>query len=190
MFFYPFSFKEGMASEEKWQKDLKSAATRRRAFEEIVCEYTEPLYMQIRRMVRFHDDADDVLQNTFMKAWAALDSFRGECRISTWLYRIAINESLRFLARQKEMLSLSEAMPDVEKTLESDPYFDGDEAALLLQKALETLPEKQRIVFNMKYFDEMKYEEMSEILRTSVGALKASYHIAVKKIETFFEESD
>lgn len=179
-----------MTAEEKWQKELKSAATCRRAFEEIVREYTEPLYMQIRRMVRFHDDADDVLQNTFMKAWAALESFRGECRISTWLYRIAINESLRFLSRQKEMLSLSEAVPDMEKTLESDPYFDGDEVALLLRKALETLPEKQRIVFNMKYFDEMKYEEMSEILQTSVGALKASYHIAVKKIETFFEESD
>ena len=111
-----------MTAEEKWQKELKSAATCRRAFEEIVREYTEPLYMQIRRMVRFHDDADDVLQNTFMKAWAALESFRGECRISTWLYRIAINESLRFLSRQKEMLSLSEAVPDMENVGER-PLF-------------------------------------------------------------------
>lgn len=167
---------------------LKDPSTRREAFEEVVRIYSPQLYRQIRRMVLWHDDANDVLQDTLIKAWQALDRFRGEAQISTWLYRIAANECLGFLAKQKAQVSLEDA--DVERTLESDPYFDGDETQLMLQQALATLPEKQRLVFNLKYFEEMKYEEMSQILDTSVGALKASYHIAVKKIETYFNERD
>ena len=169
---------------------LKSPETRRAAFEEVVRKYSRPLYMQIRRLVTWHDDADDVLQNTFMKAWLSLDSFRGEASISTWLYRIAFNESLTHLSKQRDMVSLSDENGEEARTLESDPYFDGDEVRVLLEKALQTLPDKQRIVFNLKYFDEMKYEDMSKMLDTSVGALKASYHLAVKKIETYFEEND
>ena len=139
-------------------------------------------------MVLTHDDADDVMQETFLKAWAALDQFKGEAKVSTWLYRIATNESLSFLSRRRSSVALEDT--DVERTLQSDPYFDGDELQLQLQKAIATLPDKQRLVFNMKYYQQMKYEEMSEILNTSVGALKASYHIAVKKIETFFNNRD
>ena len=130
------------------------------------------------------------MQNTFMKAWQALDTFRGDCQLSTWLYRIALNESLTMLQRQHPTESLSDDTGEAARTLESDPYFDGDETELLLQQAIASLPEKQRIVFNLKYFDEMKYEEMSQLLDTSVGALKASYHFAVKKIEAYFHEHD
>ena len=122
-----------------------------------------------------------------MKAWIGLDSFRGDSKISTWLFRIAVNESLSFLARQREKISLSSGGNDIVNNLISDPYFDGDETEAQLQKAISLLPEKQRIIFNMKYFEEMKYEEMSFILNTSVGALKASYHIAVQKIQTFLK---
>lgn len=171
---------------------LRDEKTCREAFGEVIALYSEPLYWQIRRMVQNHDDANDLLQNTFLKAWSSIDIFRGDAKLSTWLYKIAINESLTFLAREKKRLSLS--LDDEESYLanaiEADEYIDGDELKLKLRKAIATLPEKQRLVFNMKYFDEMKYEEMSEILGTSVGALKASYHIAVKKIEQFFEEND
>ncbi|MBR4552739.1 MAG: RNA polymerase sigma factor [Bacteroidaceae bacterium] len=162
--------------------------TRRAAFEETVRLYGPQLYRHIRSMVLTHDDADDVMQETFLKAWAALDQFKGEAKVSTWLYRIATNESLSFLSRRRSSVALEDT--DVERTLQSDPYFDGDELQLQLQKAIATLPDKQRLVFNMKYYQQMKYEEMSEILNTSVGALKASYHIAVKKIETFFNNRD
>ena len=166
---------------------LKSSETRQAAFQEIVGQFSKPLYQHIRRYVLYHEDADDILQNTFMKAWIGLDAFRGESKISTWLFRIAVNESLSFLGRQKENISLSNEENDVANCLMSDPYFDGDKTEALLQKAISLLPEKQRIIFNMKYFEEMKYEEMSSILNTSVGALKASYHIAVQKIQTFFK---
>ena len=169
---------------------LKSPETRRTAFEEVVRKYSRPLYIQIRRLVTWHDDADDVLQNTFMKAWLSIDNFRGDASIGTWLYRIAFNESLTHLSKQREMVSLSDEEREETRSLESDPYFDGDEVRMLLEKALLTLPDKQRIVFNLKYFDDMKYEEMSKLLETSVGALKASYHLAVKKIEAFFEAND
>lgn len=169
---------------------LQSPDTRRSAFEEVVRKYSRPLYVQIRRLVTWHEDADDVLQNTFMKAWLSIDGFRGDASISTWLYRIAFNESLTHLSKQRETVSLTDDEGEEARTLESDPYFDGDEVRLLLEKALQTLPDKQRVVFNLKYFDEMKYEEMSEVLQTSVGALKASYHLAVKKIEVFFEQYD
>lgn len=169
---------------------LHDPATREAAFAALVSKLGPQLYAQIRRIVQYHDDADDVLQNTFLKAWTALDSFRGECQIGTWLYRIALNESLTFLQKQHEADSLSDENCEAARTLESDPYFDGDETELLLQNAIATLPDKQRLVFNMKYFEGMKYEEMSDLLGTSVGALKASYHLAVKKIEKYFEEHD
>jgi RNA polymerase sigma-70 factor (ECF subfamily) len=164
----------------------------RKGFEVIVTQYREQLYWQIRRMVLSHDDANDLLQNTFIKAWSSIEFFRGEAKLSTWLYRIALNECLTFLARQKERqtVPIDDPEADVANRLESDPYFNGDEIQLKLQQALQTLPEKQRMVFNLKYFREMKYEEMSEIFGTSVGALKASYHHAVKKIEKLLSGED
>lgn len=167
-------------------------ASKSRAFEEIVRTFSEQLYWQIRHMVYSHDDANDLLQNTFIKAWQNIDSFQGYSKISTWLYRIAINETLTFINRQKAIQTVAIDDPDInlDERLEGDPYFDGNETEEQLQQAIATLPEKQRMVFNMKYFDEMKYEDMSEILGTSVGALKASYHIAVKKIEDYFNNLD
>lgn len=171
---------------------LQHEDTQKRAFERIVSQYSEQLYWQIRRMVFSHEDANDLLQNTFIKAWMNIDYFRAEAKLSTWLYRIALNESITFLNKQRSMNTVAMDAPeaDVIQKLESDPYFSGDEAQILLQKALLTLPEKQRMVFNLKYFQEMKYEEMSEIFGTTVGALKASYHHAVKKVEKFLEEVD
>lgn len=171
-------------------QQLKEPHTRRKAFEEMVRHFSPLLYWQIRRLVFTHDDADDLLQNTFMKAWVGLDSFRGKAKLTTWLYRIALNESLSFLRQKNEALTLDDSSAFPAYSLQSDPYFDGDETQLLLQQAIESLPPRQRIIFTMKYYKEMKYEEISEILQTSVGALKASYHIAVKKIETYFQEHD
>ena len=156
------------------------------SFKILVLKYQERLYWHIRKIVISHEDANDVLQNTLIKVWKSLPGFRSESGLFTWLYRIATNESLTLL-KQKKRRSFAPWV-DVEQKLgeqmESDPFFDGDEASLKLQKAILKLPEKQRIVFNMKYFDEMKYAEMSGILDTSVGALKASYHHAVKKLES------
>jgi RNA polymerase sigma-70 factor (ECF subfamily) len=171
---------------------LRDGSTCREAFGEVIAMYTESLYWQIRRMVQNHDDTNDILQNTFLKAWSSLEQFRGDAKLSTWLYKIAINESLTFLEKERKRMNLS--LDDEESFLinaiEADEYIDGDELKLKLRKAIASLPEKQRLVFNMKYFDDMKYEEMSEILGTSVGALKASYHIAVKKIEQYFNDND
>ncbi len=169
---------------------LKNASTRTQAFAEMVKEFSPKLYPSIRRIVQYHEDADDALQNTYMKVWQSLDGFRGDCQLYSWVYRIAMNECLTLLQKRRPSESLSDEMSDAVRTLESDPYFDGDETELQLQKAIEQLPEKQRIVFNLKYFEEMKYEEMSQLLGTSVGALKASYYFAVKKIESFFNELD
>nr|WP_320059568.1 sigma-70 family RNA polymerase sigma factor [uncultured Bacteroides sp.] len=171
---------------------LQEESTQKKGFEMIVAEYSEQLYWQIRRMVLSHDDANDILQNTFIKAWINIDYFRAEAKLSTWLYRIALNECLTFLNKQRATNTVDIDDPEVmvDQKLESDPYFSGDRIELLLQKALLSLPEKQRLVFNLKYYQEMKYEEMSDILGTSVGALKASYHHAVKKIEKFLEETD
>jgi RNA polymerase sigma-70 factor (ECF subfamily) len=167
---------------------LQDEKQKSKAFNQVVIKYQQQLYWQIRKMVLSHDDANDVLQNAFIKAWNAIDSFRGESKLSTWLYRIAVNESLTFLSKQRT-IHIGDDLEDVMiNKLEADSYFDGDELQLKLQKAILTLPEKQRLVFNMKYFDDIKYEEMEAILGTSVGALKASYHLAVKKIEAFFEE--
>ena len=171
-------------------KLLQEESTQRKGFELIVAQYSEQLYWQIRRMVLSHEDANDLLQNTFIKAWTNIDYFRAEAKLSTWLYRIALNECLTFLNRQRATTTVAIDDPEaaIVQKLESDPYYSGDQVQMLLQKALLTLPEKQRMVFNLKYYQEMKYEEMSEIFGTSVGALKASYHHAVKKIEKFLEK--
>lgn len=171
---------------------LREPAAVREAFTEVIKLYSEPLYWQIRRLVNNHDDANDMLQNTFMKAWDNLENFRGEAKLSTWLYKIALNESLSFLERERRRnnMSLDDQEAAMAATMAADPDFDGDALALRLRQAVAQLPEKQRIVFNMKYFDDMKYEDMSQILGTSVGALKASYHLATKKIEQFFDGLD
>lgn len=169
---------------------LRDEKTRSAAFSELVKSSSEKLYWHIRRMVLNHDDASDVLQNTFLKAWNGLNNFRGDSQLTTWLYRIATNESLTFLTneRMKNVTSSLEAEEVLLRKMEGDTYFSGDEAQKKLQKAILTLPEKQRVVFNLRYFEEMSYENMSEVLGTSVGALKASYHYAVKKIELFLKE--
>jgi len=179
-------------SDEELLSLLREPDTIREGFAKLVSEYSEQLYWQIRKMVLSHDDANDILQEVFIKAWSNIDNFRGEAKLSTWLYRIAINESITFInkMRAQNNISIDEDDSFLINQLEGDQYFDGDETQKLLQKAVLTLPEKQRLVFQMKYFDEMKYEEMSEILGTSVGALKASYHHAVKKIENFFDQID
>lgn len=170
---------------------LQEESTQRKGFEMIVSQYSEQLYWQIRRIVLSHEDANDLLQNTFIKAWTNIDYFRAEAKLSTWLYRIALNECLTFLNKQRaNMVAIDDPEAIGVQNLESDSYFSGDRIQLLLQKALLSLPEKQRMVFNLKYYQEMKYEDMSDIFGTSVGALKASYHHAVKKIEKFFEEID
>lgn len=177
-------------SEEDLLKQLNNPNKRATAFSILVRTYQERLYWHIRKMVLSHEDSNDVLQNTFMKAWKGMNGFRGESQLSTWLYRIATNETLTFLANKR--LRNTNSLDDVEESLilnlRADSYFNGTEIQLRLQEAILTLPEKQRLVFNMKYFDDITYEEMENILGTSVGALKASYHHAVKKIEKFFEE--
>ncbi len=179
-----------MTDEKALIRQLQDPSTKDAAFTRLVREYQEPLYWQIRRMVLSHDDADDVLQNTFIKAWNAIDSFRQESRLQTWLFRIAINESLNHLTKKKQNLSLDMPEGSVADMLEGDSYFDGDEVQRQFQEAISTLPDKQRTVFNLKYFEEMKYEDMSDMLGTSIGALKASYHHAVKKIFDYFENLD
>mgnify|MGYP001035120686 CR=1 FL=1 len=171
---------------------LRHPASVREAFTEVINLFSEPLYWQIRRMVQSHDDANDLLQNTFLKAWASIENFRGEAKLSTWLYKIVINESITFLARERKRaaLSLDDQEAALINTIEADKDVDGDKLALRLRQAVAALPEKQRLVFNMKYYDDMKYEAISEILGTTVGALKASYHLAVKKIEQFFSGDD
>ncbi len=179
-------------TEEELQKELSQPNKRAKAFSVAVRSYQERLYWHIRKMVLSHEDANDVLQNTFMKAWNGLDSFRGDAQFSTWLYRIATNETLTFLTNKR--MRNTNSIDDVEDTLlqnlKADNYFNGTEIQMKLQEAILTLPEKQRLVFNMKYFDDITYIKMEEILGTSVGALKASYHHAVKKIEKFIEESE
>lgn len=160
-------------------------------FNLLVRKYRKQIYWHVRRIVIDHDDSDDVVQNTFIKIWKNINKFREESKLFTWIYRIATNEALNFLKRKRQKLFIP--LVDVEEklsnSLSDDIYFNGDEIQLKLQKAILQLPEKQRLVFNMKYYDEIKYEDMSEILNTSVGALKASYHIAVKKIEKIISEN-
>jgi len=170
-------------------RDLKDSKTRSKAFKILVDTYKERLYWHIRAIVLDHDDADDVLQNTFIKVFHNIAGFQGNSKLFTWIYRIATNESLSFLRSKSKKLKLSDAelQSRMLEKLEADPYFEGDEIQFQLQEAIATLPEKQKLVFQMKYFQELKYEEISAILETSVGALKASYHLATKKIEAFLK---
>lgn len=158
-------------------------------FRLLIKKYQQKLYWHIRKICIGHDDTDDVLQNTFIKVWQNLDNFKEEAKLYTWLYRIATNEALAFINKQKGNLrvSVEDVAEELSNKLDDNSHISGEKIQIELQKALLTLPEKQRLVFNMKYFDEMKYEDMSEILETSVGALKASYHHAVKKIEQYFK---
>lgn len=168
-------------------------SSREEGFGLLLKKYQQKLYWHIRRLVIDHDDADDVVQEVFIKVWKNLDNFREDSQLYTWLFRIATNESITFLNKKKQKQSVSledENSSYLAETLQDTTYFDGDRAQMKLQKALLTLPDKQRIVFNMKYFEDMKYDEMSEVLGTSVGALKASYHHAVKKIEHYFNSED
>ncbi len=171
---------------------LAKPQTQRKAFETIVRQYSESLYWQIRRIVLTHEDADDVMQNSFIKAWNHLDTFRNDSKISTWLYRIAINESLDFVRRKKNIAKISadDEKAGIANMLMADTYFDGDETEAQLQAAIAMLPDVQRTVFNLRYYENMKYSEISKVLNTSEGALKASYHIAVKKISEYFKSHD
>jgi len=166
---------------------FKEDKNKEQVFTTIVKRYQERIYWQIRRLVVSHTDADDVMQNVFIKAWKALDEFREDAKLFTWLYRIATNESLTFLdqAKRRSSVSFEDVSETLENKLHSEKDFDEKKAVWKLQLAIQQLPEKQRVVFNLRYFEEMPYEEMSEILETSVGALKASYHHAVKKIEDY-----
>lgn len=161
--------------------------TRNEAFNLLLNKYQQKIYWHIRRMVVDHDDADDLVQEAFIKVWKNLDKFRNDSQLYTWIYRIATNESITFLNKKKQRNNtpLDEVSSELAEKLVEPSYFNGDHAALKLQQALLTLPEKQRLVFNMKYYDDLKYEEISAIVGTSVGALKASFHLAVKKIEAF-----
>ena len=166
-------------------KQLKNKHSQEKAFRDLIELYKERLYWHIRKIVIIHDDADDVLQNTFVKVYKNIGGFKGNSKLFSWIYRIATNEAISHLNRESKLKNIdidSLQFQYVEK-LYADEYFDGDEIQLKLQRALVTLPQKQRMVFNMKYFDDMKYTDISEILETSVGALKASYHHARKKIE-------
>jgi RNA polymerase sigma factor (sigma-70 family) len=169
---------------------LGSVATHERGFRLLMSRYQEPLYRHIRRMVYDHDDANDIIQNTFIKVFRSVERFEGKSKLYTWLYRIATNEAITFLnsRNRKE----TDTIDNTENThlanqLRADTFFDGDEVQIKLQQAISILPDKQRTVFNLRYYEEMPYEEMSEMLGTSVGALKASYHHAVKKVEEFFK---
>ncbi len=171
---------------------LKNEKSKNAAFSELVKKYQEKLYWHIRKIVLSHDDADDILQNTFIKVWKNIDSFREESTLYTWLFRIATNESLTFLSSKKRrsLLSLNDTSEHLMGNLMADPYFEGNEIQVKLQKAILQLPDKQRLVFNMKYFDGMKYEEMSKILNTTEGALKASFFHAVRKVEDYLNNND
>ena len=179
-----------MQDEKIFIAQLINPKTQNEAFKKLVYEYQKPLYYHIRNIVLNHDDADDVLQNTFIKVFSNIQNFKGESKLFSWIYRIATNESLTFIEQRarKQGISNEELQQKSINKLESDVYFEGDIIQLKLQKAIALLPEKQQLVFKMKYFEEMKYENMSEILDTSVGALKASYHHAVKKIEEYLKK--
>ncbi len=172
---------------------LKTKSEKEAAFSDLINQYQQRLYWRIRHLVVIHADADDVLQNVLIKIWNGIEKFREDSTLSTWLYRIAINESLTFIEQRKKKSFAntdSETSNYLLSLLHSDIYFDGDKAQELLFEAIETLPKKQRVVFNMRYFDEVKYTEMQEILNTSEGALKASYHHAVNKISEYIRNSN
>jgi len=180
-----------LIAKETLVQELKQEESRSRAFVVLVDTYKERLYWHIRRIVLNHDDTDDVLQNTFIKVFKNIDNFKGDSKLYSWMYRIATNESLTFLKQKSRKMGVSdqELKERMVENLQADVYFEGDEIQLKLQKALATLPDKQKLVFTMKYFQEMKYKDISETLDTSVGALKTSYHLAVKKIEVYLKEN-
>ena len=171
-------------------QQLKSETHKEQAFRTLITLYKERLYWHIRNIVKSHDDTDDVLQNTFIKVFKNINTFKGDSKLFSWMYRIATNESITFINQNaKRLQTTSEEVQLLAiNNLASDIYFEGSDIQLKLQKAIATLPEKQQLVFNMKYFQDLKYSELSEILETSEGALKASYHIAVKKIEAYLTE--
>ena len=179
-----------MIAEADLVEELKDSKTQSRAFETLVSTYKERLYWHIRRIVLNHDDADDILQNTFIKVFRNIDGFKGDSKLFSWMYRIATNEALSFLKTKskKQGINNEELQNQMLANLEADVFFEGDEIQKKLQEAIATLPEKQKLVFNMKYFQDLKYQEISEILETSVGGLKASYHLAVKKLEAYLIE--
>jgi RNA polymerase sigma-70 factor (ECF subfamily) len=180
-----------LQDEKTFIEELLNPKTQNVAFQKLVQLYQKPLYNHIRNIVIDHDDANDVLQNTFIKVYQYLANFKGESKLFSWIYRIATNESLTFINNKakKNHISNEEVSQKAINNLEADVYFNGNEIQLKLQKAIAQLPEKQQLVFKMKYFEELKYEEISEILGTSVGALKASYHLATKKIEEFVKRN-
>lgn len=180
------------AEDEEILSKFRDEKTRNEAFNILLKKYQQKIYWHVRRMVIDHDDADDVTQDVFIKIWKNLPGFRNDAQLYTWMYRIATNECITFLnkKKQKNNVSLDDVDYELSDTLSSSDQFSGDKIQMKLQQAILTLPDKQRLVFNMKYFDDMKYEEMSEVLGTSVGALKASYHLAVKKIESFILSND
>ncbi|MEC4117089.1 RNA polymerase sigma factor [Myroides phaeus] len=180
-----------MTDENELVERLKNSVTKHEAFRELMSLYQERLYLHIRTLVLNHDDTDDVLQETFIKIFQNIDKFKGDSKLFSWMYRIATNQALDFLKQRKNKMRVnSEELNDfLIEQLEADSLFDGDEAEILLQKAIATLPEKQQLVFKMKYFQELDYQTISEIVDTSVGALKASYHHAVKKIENFINSN-
>ena len=177
-------------SDKELLERFRTPDTKNYSFNLLIRKYQQKVYWHIRRIVIDHDDADDVTQETFIKVWKNLENFKEESQLFTWIYRIATNEALSHLRkkRNKFFIPIMNVERKLERTLIDDNFFSGDEIQLKLQKAILTLPEKQRLVFNMKYYDELKYEEMSEITGTSVGALKASYHHAVKKIEEYIKK--
>ncbi|HAT66094.1 MAG TPA: RNA polymerase subunit sigma-70 [Flavobacteriaceae bacterium] len=181
-----------MVEEQSLVTALKSQDLREKAFRELITTYKERLYWHIRKIVLNHDDADDVLQNTFIKVFRNIDKFQGESKLYTWMYRIATNESITFINKKAKKLQVTseEVQQAALSNLKEDVYFEGSEIQLKLQRAIASLPQKQQLVFNMKYFDDITYEELSTILDTSVGGLKSSYHIAVKKITTFLENDE
>lgn len=174
-----------MQEEQEFIQELLNPKTQNQAFQKLLKEYQKPLYNHVRNILLNHDDTDDVLQNTFVKVFQNLNKFKGESKLFSWMYRIATNEALTFLNHKAKLggVSSETLQSKAIDNLKADIYFDGNEIQIKLQKAIIQLPEKQQLVFKMKYFEELKYEEISEILGTSVGALKASYHHAVKKIE-------
>lgn len=176
-----------MLNETVFLQQLQSKNFKEQAFRELITQYKERLYWHIRHIVKSHDDTDDVLQNTFIKVFKNIDNFKGDSKIYSWMYRIATNEAITHINKNAKRLQITneETQELAINNLQSDVYFEGDEIQLKLQKAIATLPEKQQLVFNMKYFQEIKYKDMAEILETSEGALKASYHIAVKKIQDY-----
>ncbi|CDF78563.1 RNA polymerase ECF-type sigma factor [Formosa agariphila KMM 3901] len=179
-----------MINESQLLEQLKSDANRDSAFKELIRQYKERLYWHIRNIVKSHDDTDDVLQNTFVKIFKNINTFKGDSKLYSWMYRIATNEAITFINKRAKLLQITneETQQLALDHLQSDVYFEGDEIQFKLQQAIAKLPQKQQLVFNMRYFEDIKYKDMSEILETSEGALKASYHLAVKKIEDYLTQ--